>query len=132
MKSARGSVVCVCILMLASRVAVSDECTRPEDRPRSGFGIASAPTATTFYYSAAGTLLEADSEEGSLLLDLGSQGEVQFPLDAGLKMSADKRTRLHGIKSLNRTDFQRGDRVFVRLDSRAGRVIRLKLKRPKK
>jgi len=47
-------------------------------------------------------------------------------------MSADKRTRLHGIKGLDLTDFQRGDPVQVKFSSWDGRVVRLKLKQLKK
>jgi hypothetical protein len=47
-------------------------------------------------------------------------------------MSADKRTRLHGIQDLDLTDFQRGDRVQVKFSSFDGRVVRLKLKKPNK
>jgi hypothetical protein len=131
MKLAWGSLFAVCILLLSSGVALSDECPRPEAQPMSRSVQTGAP-ATNFYYSASGTLLEADGEEGFLILDLGSQGDVRFPLDGGFKLSADKRTRLHGVKGLRLADFQRGDRVQVKFSSYDGRVVRLKLQRPKK
>jgi hypothetical protein len=131
MKPVWGGVFAVCILLLMSGVAVSDECPRPEVQPMSRSVQTGAP-ATNFYYSASGTFLEADGEEGFLVLDVGSEGAIQFPLDGGFKMSADKRTRLHGIKNLSLTDFHRGDRVQVKFSSFDGRVVRLKLQRPKK
>lgn len=95
-------------------------------------GHAGGPATANFYYSAAGTFMEADGQEGFLVLDLGAQGPVRFPLDGGFKMSADKRTRLHGIKKLDLTDFQRGDRVKVKFSSWDGRVVRLTMKPPKR
>ncbi len=132
MKSAWGATVCVCVLVLASGVAVSDECPRNEVQSQSPVGPVGGAPSADFYYSAAGTLVEADGNEGFLVLDIESQGPVRFPLDAGFKMSADKRTRLHGIKGLDLTDFQRGDRVQVKFNNWDGRVVRLQLKRPKK
>jgi hypothetical protein len=132
MKSAWGVVFCVCVLALASGVAANDECLGDKPQPLNRIGHAGGPATANFYYSVTGTLLEADGKEGFLVLDLGSPGAVRFPLDAGFKMSADKRTRLHGIKELSLTDFQRGDPVHVKFSSWDGRIVRLKLKKPKR
>jgi hypothetical protein len=132
MKLVWESVVCVSILVLGSGVALSDDCPRPGPPSQSRIGHVGAGSSTNFYFNAAGTFVEADGSEGFLVLDLGSQGEVRFPLDAGFRMSADKRTRLHGIQDLDLTDLQRGDRVQVKFSSFDGRVVRLKLKKPNK
>ena len=133
MKSAWGAIVCVSVLAAASGVAMGAECPKEEAaQSLNRVGHAGGPATVDFYYSAQGTFMEADGLEGFLVLDLGSEGPVRFPLDGGFKMSADKRTRLHGIKDLNLTDFQRGDRVQVKFSSWDGRVVRLKLRQLKK
>ena len=117
------------VLAMASVATASDQgCQGGGNRPVNRIGTGSA--WTNFYYQASGTLLQADGMEGFVVLDLGSEGPVRFPLEAGFRLSADKRTRLHGIKDLELADFQRGDRVQVKFSSLDGRAVRLKLKPP--
>lgn len=134
MKRALGVLFCCGSLAAASTVlAQSDQCVGVEGaKPLNMVGHAGGSSQASFYYNAAGTLLESHDAEGYLVLDLGSHGPVRFPLDAEFKMSADKRTRLHGVKDLVLQDFQKGDLVQVKFSSYDGRVVRLKLKRPKK
>jgi hypothetical protein len=130
MKSVWGAVFCV--FVVASGVsAQSDSCVGVEGaQPLNRVGHAGGPSSVDFYYQASGSFVEADAGEGFLVIDLGTEGPIRFPLDGGFKMSADKRTRLHGIKGLRLGDFQRGDRVQVKFSSFDGRAVRLKLKRP--
>ena len=117
------------VLAMASVATAGDRgCQGEGNQPLNRIGTGS--TSTSFYYQASGTLLQADGMEGFVILDLGSEGPVRFPLDAGFRLSADKRTRLHGIKDLELADFQRGDRVQVKFSSWDGRAVRLKLKPP--
>jgi len=117
------------VLAMASVATAGGQgCQGEGNQPLNRIGLGSTPTS--FYYNASGTFLQADGLEGFVVLDLGSEGPVRFPLDAGFRMSADKRTRLHGIKDLELADFQRGDRVQLKFSSFDGRAVRLKLKPP--
>lgn len=119
------------VMAVASGAAAQDQClNRPTALNRIGSG--GGASVTDFYYSLGGTLLKADRREGFLILDLGTEKPVQFPLDARFKVSADKRTRLHGIKDVSLDDFQPGDRVQVKFNTHSGRAIRLKLQKPPK
>jgi hypothetical protein len=131
MKSAWSVLFGLGVMAVASGAAAQDQCL---ERPKALNMVSHAGRASTsdFYYSAAGTLLEADGQEGVLVLDLESHGAVRFPLDGEFKMSADKRTRLHGVKDISLDDFQRGDRVQVKFSTFDGKVVRLKLKKPPK
>ena len=88
-----------------------------------------APAATPFYYQTEGTWIGADAEEGFVVIELGGEGPIQFPLDSGYRLQAEKRTRLSGVKDPGLGDLQRGDRVSVRFRSFDGGVVRLKLLR---
>jgi hypothetical protein len=100
------------------------------DRTESDLQLASrAPGATPFYFETEGDWVGANAEEGFIVLELGDEGPIEFPLDSEYKFQTDKRTRLHGVEDARIDDLKRGDRVWVRFSSQDGRVVRLKLKR---
>jgi hypothetical protein len=135
MKSAGFVVFCVGFLAVASGVEAGGQSCADKIGPEATSSRVESPRAgssVSFYYDAAGTLLQADGREGFVVVDIGADSPVRFPLDAEFKMSADKRTRLHGIEDIELSDFHRGDRVHVKFSSWDGRVVRLKLKRPTK
>ena len=130
MKWACGVACCALVLALPV-VSAGQSCPEGGDRPVYGAPpIGASPSSTSFYYEAAGTLLEADGQEGFVVVDLGSLGPVRFPLDAKLRIQADKRTRLTAIKDPGLGDLLAGDRVHVKFSSWDGRIVRLKLKQP--
>lgn len=128
----RIAAVSFALVLLASAVSAQEAACTNAYTPLNQLGSGLGAGVGSFYYQAEGALLSSDGAEGFLVLDLESHGAVRFPLDGGFKMSADKRTRLHGIKDINLTDFQRGDRVQVKFSSFDGRVVKLKLKKLKK
>ena len=131
MKTVGGLVVCV-VLVSAGVSAQSDRCVGVEgDKPLNLVGRGGGVPSASFYYQASGSFVEANPVEGFVVVHLGAQGPIRFPLDGDFKMSADKRTRLHGLKDIGLQDFQRGDPVQVKFSTWDGRAIRLKLKRPK-
>ena len=131
MKAVGGLVVCV-VLVSAGVSAQSDRCVGVEgDKPLNLVGRGGGVPSASFYYQASGSFVEANPVEGFVVVHLGAQGPIRFPLDGDFKMSADKRTRLHGIKDVGLQDFQRGDPVQVKFSTWDGRAVRLKLKRPK-
>ena len=135
MKSMMGLVVCIVLGASGASGQSSDRCVGVEGaKPLNMVGHAGggSSSSSTFYLNAAGSFVEADAGEGFLVIDLGTQGPIRFPLDGKFKMSADKRTRLHGIKDLSLADLQRGDPVQVKFSTWDGRVVRLKLKKPRK
>jgi hypothetical protein len=133
MKSRWCFVFCICVGLvgLASGAEAGGQSCADKIGPQAISRMESprVGSAVSFYYDAAGTLLQADGLEGFVVLDIGADSPVRFPLDAELKMSADKHTRLHGIEDIDLTDFHRGDRVRVKFSTWDGRVVRLKLKR---
>lgn len=137
MKSTSCFVLCICIglVALASEVGAGGQSCADKIGPEATSSRVEPPrvgSSVSFYYDAAGTLLQADGREGFVVLDIGAETPVRFPLDAEFKMSADKHTRLRGIEDIELSDFQRGDRVQVKFSTWDGRVVRLKLKKPRK
>jgi hypothetical protein len=134
MKSVVGLVFCIVLGASGASAQSSDRCVGVEGaKPLNMVGHAGRSSSSqAFYLNASGSFVEADAGEGFLVIELGTQGPIRFPLDGGFKMSADKRTRLHGIKDLSLADLQRGDPVQVKFSTWDGRVVRLKLKKPRK
>lgn len=93
-----------------------------------GGAFESSTSSTT---SVSGVLLESEAAEGSFVVEPESLNgrNYRFRFTEDVKLKADKRTRLHGLKELTLGDYQTGDRVQVRFRPSDGRVYELKLKR---
>jgi hypothetical protein len=126
----RWVVAALSVALLPTSTARAQSSSCQADRTESDLRLGGrAPGATPFYFEAEGEWLGANEEEGFVVIELGDEGPVEFPLDAEYRFQADKRTRLHGVRDARLDDLQRGDRVWVRFNSLDGRVVRLKLKR---
>ena len=78
-----------------------------------------------------GVLLESDAAEGYFVVEPErvNSRNYRFRFTEDVKLQADRRTRLHGLKELSLGDYQIGDRIEVRFRPSDGRVYELKLKR---
>lgn len=125
------AVALIAVAAWPAAAARAQHCPAAERTEREALFESGRSASTAFYYEAEGDWIVGDAEEGVVFIELDSQGPIRFPLDAGYRLQAEKRTRLSGVPDPRLDDLQRGDRVWVKFNSQDGRVVRMKLKRPR-